>query len=92
MDVPESIGRFKNLEALKLEKICRSIPDSICNLKLLNFLALPNNKQLKSLPECLITLPELAFINLKDSNANVQIPEKLKERLTDEGMGFYYFN
>jgi Leucine-rich repeat (LRR) protein len=90
--VPESIGRFKNLEALKLEKICKSIPDSICNLKLLNFLALPNNKQLESLPECLMTLPELAFINLKDSNPNVKIPEKLKERLTDEGMGFYYFN
>ena len=34
LDVPESIGRFKNLEALKLEKICRSIPDSVCNLKL----------------------------------------------------------
>jgi len=49
LDVPESIGRFKNLEALKLDKICKTIPDSVCNLKLLNFLALPNNKELKSL-------------------------------------------
>ena len=91
LDVPESIGRFKNLEALKLDKICKTIPDSVCNLKLLNFLALPNNKELKSLPECLINLTDLAFINLKDSNPNVEIPPKLKERLTDEGMGFYYF-
>jgi hypothetical protein len=91
LDVPESIGRFKNLEALKLDKICKTIPDSVCNLKLLNFLALPNNKELKSLPECLINLTDLAFINLKDSNPNVEIPPKLKERLTDVGMGFYYF-
>jgi hypothetical protein len=54
-------------------------------------LALPNNKELKSLPECLMNLTDLAFINLKDSNPNVEIPPKLKERLTDEGMGFYYF-
>ena len=92
LDVPESIGRFKNLEALKLEKICRSIPDSVCDLKLLNFLALPNNKDLKSLPECLMNLTDLAFINLKDSNPNIEIPPKLKERLSDEGMGFYYFD
>lgn len=92
LDVPESIGRFKNLQALKLEKICRTIPSSICELKELNFLALPNNKDLKSLPECLINLTDLAFINLKDSNPNVEIPPKLKERLTDEGMGFYYFD
>ena len=92
LDVPESIGRFKNLQALKLEKICRTIPSSVCELKELNFLALPNNKDLKSLPECLINLTDLAFINLKDSNPNVEIPPKLKERLTDEGMGFYYFD
>jgi hypothetical protein len=91
LDVPESISRFKNLEALKLDKICRTLPNSVCELKLLNFLALPNNKELKSLPECLINLTDLAFINLKDSNPNVEIPPKLKERLTDEGMGFYYF-
>jgi hypothetical protein len=92
LDVPESIGRFKKLEALKLDKICRTIPSSVCELKNLNFIALPNNQQLKSLPECIINLPDLAFINLKDSNPNVEIPPKLKERLTDEGMGFYYFD
>jgi hypothetical protein len=64
----------------------------ISELKELNFLALPNNKDLQSLPECLINLTDLAFINLKDSNPNVEIPPKLKERLTDEGMGFYYFD
>ena len=92
LDVPESIGRFKKLEALKLDKICRTIPSSVCELKNLNFIALPNNKDLQSLPECIINLPDLAFINLKDSNPNVEIPPKLKERLTDEGMGFYYFD
>ena len=93
LDVPESVGRFKNLEALKLQNICKSIPDSVCTLTNLNFLALPDNKELKSLPECLVNLEgQLAFINLKDSNPNINIPPKLKERLTDEGMGFYYFD
>jgi hypothetical protein len=34
----------------------------------------------------------LAFINLKDSNPNIKIPERLKEKLSDEGSGFYYVN
>ena len=92
LDVPESLGRFKNLEALKLENICKTLPTSVCQLKNLNFLALPKNKDLKTLPECLINLTDIAFINLKDSNPNIEIPPKLKERLSDEGRGFYYFN
>jgi hypothetical protein len=90
LDVPESIGRFKNLEALMLNNIAKTLPKSVCELKLLNFLALPSNKDLQSLPECLKELPLLAFINLKDVNPNIKIPQGLKDRLEDEGMGFFY--
>jgi hypothetical protein len=90
LEVPASIGRFTNLEALMLQNIAKTLPDTVCQLKKLNFLALPGNKDLQSLPECIKELPELAFINLKDVNPNINIPQGLKDRLEDEGMGFYY--
>lgn len=92
LEVPTSIGRFTNLEALMLQNIAKTLPDTVCQLKKLNFLALPGNKDLQSLPECIKELPELAFINLKDVNPNINIPQGLKDRLEDEGMGFYYLN
>ena len=90
LDVPSSISRFTNLEALMLNNIAKTLPDSVCQLKNLNFLALPSNKDLVSLPECIKELPLLAFINLKDVNSNIKIPQGLKDRLEDEGHGFYY--
>lgn len=90
LDVPSTIGRFKNLEALMLQNIVKTLPDSICQLTNLKFLALPNNKQLQALPECIVNLTDMDFINLKDVNPNIHIPQKLKDRLEDEGMGFYY--
>ena len=90
LDVPSTIGRFKNLEALMLQNIVKTLPDSICQLTNLKFLALPNNSQLQALPECIVNLTDMDFINLKDVNPNIHIPQKLKDRLEDEGMGFYY--
>jgi len=92
LEVPASLGRFTNLEALMLQNIAKTLPDTVCQLKKINFLALPGNKDLQSLPECIKELPELAFINLKDVNPNINIPQGLKDRLEDEGMGFYYLN
>ena len=70
----------------------RGIQKKLCKYKLkkLNFMALPNNKDLVSLPECLKELPELAFINMRDINPNLKIPQGLKDSLEDEGMGFFY--
>lgn len=90
LNVPSSIGRFKDLQALMLQNIAKTLPDEICQLKNLNFLALPNNKDLESLPECIKDLPDLAFINLKDVNPQIKIPQGLRDRLEDEGMGFFY--
>jgi len=90
--VPESLGRFKDLQALLLQNIAKTLPNSIGQLQNLNFLALPSNKSLQSLPESIADIPGLAFINLKDSNPGIKIPERLKEKLSDEGGGFYYVN
>ena len=37
-------------------------------------------------------LPELTFLNLMNSNPNVIIPNSVRERLDDEGNGYYYLN
>jgi hypothetical protein len=92
LDVPESLGRFKNCTALLLQNMIKTLPNSIGNLKNLNFLAVPNNRHLESLPETIADIPGLAFINLKESNPSIKIPERLRERLSDEGNGFYYVN
>lgn len=90
IDVPESLGRFTNLHALMLQNIVKTLPESIGNLKSLNFLALPSNTNLQSLPASIANLENLAFINMKDSNPNIEIPETLKQKMRDEGGGFYY--
>lgn len=90
LNVPESLGRFTNLDALVLQNMVKSLPKSIGNLKKLSFLSLPDNKELVSLPDSINELDELSFVNLKGSNPNIKIPETLKEKLMDQGDGFYY--
>lgn len=90
LDIPESLGRFVNITALVFKAIVKTLPESIGNLKQLNFLSLPENKNLVSLPESIADLEDLSFINLKDGNPNIKIPERLIEKLNDEGNGFFY--
>jgi hypothetical protein len=92
LDVPESLGRFTELEALLLQNIVKTLPDSIGNLKKLNFVSLNKNAELEKLPDSIADLPNLTFINLQNSNPNLEIPERLRERLVDEGNGFWYVN
>jgi len=90
LDVPESIGRFQNLEAILFKNLVKTIPDSICRCTKLNLLSLPDNPSLKSIPACIKDLENLAFINLSGGNSNIHIPEELKNNLEDQGDGFYY--
>jgi hypothetical protein len=86
--IPEEIGRFKNLHMILLDNCIESIPDAICTLPKLRFLALINNPKLTSIPECVADLPNLFFLNLKGSN-NVQIPDSIKEKGTEMGGGMW---
>ena len=90
LELPPSISRFKDLEALLLMKCVSSIPENIGDLENLNFLALPDNPNLTSLPSSILDLPKLLFINLKGSNP--QFPDGFESRYSEEGgsgSGFY---
>lgn len=90
LDIPQSIGRFKNMENLMLRNIVKSLPDSIGDLSNLDMLSLPNNLSLTKLPESLSKISNLSFINLRNSNKNIEIPQSLASKLNDEGDGFYF--
>lgn len=89
LDVPASIGKFTNVEALLLVKLVKTLPDTIGNMTNLQFLTLSDNSSLKELPESLADLPNLSFLTLRNV-PNVAIPPKLAEKLVEEGQGFYY--
>lgn len=86
--IPNEISRFKNLNMILLDNCVSEVPDSICELPKLRFLALINNPNLTNIPECIADLPNLYFLNLKGSN-NVVIPESIKRKGTDMGNGMW---
>lgn len=88
IEIPEEIGRFKDLDMILLENCVIEIPNSICELKKLRFLALMNNPGLIKIPECISELPMLLFLNLQGSK-NVVVPESILARGTDFGDGKY---
>ena len=90
LNIPESIGKFKNLTALHLVGCVKKLPESICNLDKLQFLSLPDNPELQMLPSCLANLPRLTVINLKNSNASSVIPDSLKQKI-DQDDNFHLF-
>jgi Leucine-rich repeat (LRR) protein len=84
LNIPNSIGKFKNLTALHLVGCVGDLPKSICNLEKLQFLSLPDNPGLKTLPGCLANLPRLTVLNLKGSNPNSVIPDELKQKMESD--------
>ena len=91
LQVPEKIGDFKNIDALHLEGVVESLPESIKNLKNLVFLSLPENPNLKELPESLADLPNLSVINIQNSNPNIVIPKKLQDKIDDPNSNLHLF-
>jgi hypothetical protein len=90
LDVPPTLGRFKNLEALLLMNCVKSLPETIGELSKLSFLALPDNPSLTSLPDSLLNLDGLMFVNLKGSKPNLS--DGFNNRFSEEGSsgnGFY---
>jgi hypothetical protein len=88
IEIPEEIGRFKDLSYVLLDNCIDSVPESICSLPKLRFLAFINNEKLTSIPDCIGNLPNLYFLNLKGSS-NVDVPESIKTRGTDMGGGMW---
>jgi hypothetical protein len=78
--LPDEIGEMKDLTGIHIDGLVSEIPDTICGLTNLKYLAIPNNKQLKSLPECLKDMPSLKLINYKGCD-NLVVPEELKSKI-----------
>ena len=91
-DVPASISRFKSLKAVMFQKCIKSLPDSIGECENINYVAVNKNPDLKSLPETLCNLKKLAFINVADTSPSLNFPQCLKDKMEDEGNGFWYIN
>jgi hypothetical protein len=89
IDIPSNISRFKNLTALTLNGVVRSIPDSICSLSELQFLVLTSNPKLKSLPDCIIDIDTLAVINVQGCSSIVVDP-RIKEEYIELDNNYFY--
>ena len=80
IELPQEIGQFKNLVHIITDNISfKSIPESVCELKNLKFLAVMKNPELTTVPECIADLPSLMFLNLKES-PNAKIPSSITEK------------
>ena len=80
LNIPEDIGRFKNLTALNLVGCVASIPESICNLPNLQYLSLPDNPQLQKLPECIGNMENLMVLNIPGGGGKGVIPKSVYDR------------
>jgi hypothetical protein len=92
LDVPESLGRFTQLESLMFTKMVRTLPNVFDRLTELEFLSLPDNKDIVAIPETVADCTNLVFLVLMDSNPSVTIPPRLLERLTETGPMFYTYD
>lgn len=90
LTIPESVGNFKDLSAIHLVGCVSKVPESICDLKELKFLSLPDNPNLERLPECLADLPKLSIINIRGSKGGDNVPEKLRQK-AEENDNFFIF-
>ena len=80
IELPSEIGQFKNLVHIITDNVSfKSIPESVCQLKNLKFLAVMKNPELTTVPECIADLPSLMFLNLKES-PNAKIPSSITEK------------
>jgi len=84
--IPDEIKRFKKLHMILLDNCVDSLPDAVCELPSLRFVALINNPKLTSIPECMADIPTLYFLNVKGST-NLKIPQSIMDKATDLGNG-----
>lgn len=90
IDIPSEISEFKDLWQLQLDNCITKLPDSICQLKKLNFLTLRNNLELRNIPECVVDLPCLSYFNASGSS-NLNVPKKMEEIGDSMGENMFSF-
>lgn len=82
---PKELGQLQNLQTFFVENAISEVPEELKNIKSLEFISFPNNKKLSKLPEWLADLPNLTALSAKGTDPNLEIPERLKQRLTPWG-------
>ena len=93
IDIPPSIGRFKNLQALHLSGAFEKIPKEVSDLENLVFLALPDNPNLKTFPKEIAkksgnkyVMDKLFIINIKNSSPNFEFPAEVQKMIDEKGI------
>lgn len=78
--IPDSISELDGILGLHFRNVISEIPESICKLKDLKFLSIPDNPELLTLPKCLVDLPKLNLMNVQGCN-KLKLPPGLKEKI-----------
>ncbi|KAM5580552.1 hypothetical protein ABKV19_010012 [Rosa sericea] len=72
--LPDEIGNLVNLEVLRLRSCLSKLPNSIKNLKKLNFLGIYNCRDFGELPECIGEMRSLRKIDLRSCRRLKKLP------------------
>ena len=88
LEIPESISKFQDLDMIMLDGVIDRIPDSICKLKKLRFMALTNNPNLTDIPECVGNMENLYFFNIQGS-PNAKVPQSITSKGVEMGDGMW---
>ena len=84
LNIPNDIGRFKQLNAINFVGCVASLPEAICGLENLQYLSLVNNPDLQMLPECIGDMPNLMVLNLGGSNPQQVLPQSVFRRAEED--------
>lgn len=90
LNLPSTIGRFRDLQALNLIGCVVSLPEEICTLPNLQYLSLVDNKNLQRLPECIGEMPNLTVLNMPGAEGKDIIPQSVIRR-SEEDEDFHLF-
>ena len=84
LNIPNDIGRFKQLNAINFVGCIASLPEAICQLQNLQYLSLVNNPDLQMLPECVGNMENLMVLNLGGSDPKRVLPESVFRRAEED--------
>jgi Leucine-rich repeat (LRR) protein len=84
LNIPNDIGRFKQLNAINFVGCVASLPEAICSLENLQYLSLVNNPDLQMLPECIGDMSNLMVLNLGGSDPKKVLPESVFRRAEED--------
>lgn len=91
MKIPNSISRFKKLRMIHFENFLDEIPEELSQFNNLEYLSIPNNKNLKKIPEFIADLPQLTLLNVSGGDPNIEVPKKILDKGEDPNSELHLF-